>query len=654
VHEWVHGFHGVHVQAAAHHAHTATREARALARRARYTVMPKQRAAALVLADRAQTAAQAAVAAHKQARAEVRTGRLRRAAVAFGGPLIADMLALAELGWFGLLLGLGSNGAALAVLGRRDPAESTWDETRRTLGDGDPLTESMLDRAFVAAGIIREGQRLCLVSPPVMDGTSGEAWSVLVDLPDTTVDKARSKQVELAAALGIDRSQLDLRQEGGEGRLHLWASMGEPFAASRTSPLVERTEPVNTWRDGIPIGFDKRGRIIYVTVSDYSMLFGGVTRSGKGMALANFLAGALLDSRVRVRLFDGKGSGEYVPLAPVLATFVRKNPARLDAFLDVMMAELDRRTEVLVERGVSKADETLLDELGGIELIVIDELATYTAPDGQSAAYADRIAEKLAQLAAVGAACGILLGLATQFPLADIVPTRLRGNCGGRLACRVDTPTGSNTILGDGMVGQGYDASKIPNLKSSRGRGWLTTPDTGVIEIRSLFIDESKGELWKVAATGTILREDAGTLPGRCADPVEAELLRVTGASSIAGGRKGNGGIIRVTVLDDLADAATRLGRGGITRAEAFAVLADVDPDRYGRTAGESDAAYASRVGKAFAKQLAELGAHLPEGTALLTDGKVVDAAGIRTNGYTLTALTDAAEQARTAPIPAA
>src|SRR5687768_16731838 len=50
-HEWVIGFHGVHVQAAAHQAHRATKDARDAARRARFTFMPGQRDKARQAAD---------------------------------------------------------------------------------------------------------------------------------------------------------------------------------------------------------------------------------------------------------------------------------------------------------------------------------------------------------------------------------------------------------------------------------------------------------------------------------------------------------------------------------------------------------------------------------------------------------------------------
>ncbi|QWA26620.1 hypothetical protein KJK32_45350, partial (plasmid) [Streptomyces sp. JCM17656] len=616
-------------------------DARAAARRARYTFMPGQREKARQAADLAQTQAMAAVQAHEQARKKVRRGRIGRGAVAYGTPLLVDTVALVEFGGVGLAGGVFATLSVAAWIGRKPLTAETWDPERRSLGDGDRLDEPMLNRAFLDAKILTQGQELTLRSPVAMDGT--DAYVARIQLPGAvTVDKVRAREVELAAALGIDRAQLDLRQAGGEGDLILWASMRDPFARTVRSPLLDRREPLNTWRDGIPLAFDKRGQIVTVTISDYSLLFGGATRSGKGMGVANVLAGALLDPRVNVRLFDGKGTGEYVPYAPVLATFVRRNPARLRDFLRVMVGEMNRRTEILVELGLSKLSEDLIDKVGGIELVVVDELATYTAPEGPSKEYAEEIVEYLAQLAAVGAAVGIVLVLATQYPEVAIVPSRLRGNCSGRMAMRTENADASNTILGKGMAGNGFDSSKIANSKGTRGRGWLTTPDTGMIAARSLFIDESSGENRTVIAIGTELRRAAGTLPGHGTDPVEDALLRYTGASSVAGGRNGNGGIVRGTVLDHLVTAAGN--RGSLTSSEAFTVLARVSPDRYARTEGESDAAWASRAGKALKAQLAALGVDLDT-------SKVTGPDGGRANGYTLAALQQAAEDARNARV---
>jgi S-DNA-T family DNA segregation ATPase FtsK/SpoIIIE len=644
--DWIRGFEGVQVDALAHQAHVATKQSRKVNRIARRTpgMLRTKKELATKAALSATADAQSAIAMHKAAKKDRARWRNIRAAAVCAPCTAAGIAGFIELGWFGVVAAAAATFGTGAFIGRHaDHLEDDWSTVHRSLGDGDALTPSMIDEALRAARVIGKEETTKTVFPPAIDKAG--AFVSIVDLPPGVIaQKAMAKQDEIAGAFGVARSQIDLQKGDRDGRLHIWAALTDPFLKVRKSPLIGCTEPINTWRDGIPLVFDKRGTVHSVTISDYSMLFAGATRSGKGMALANLLAGSMLDPRVRVRLFDGKGTGEYVPFAPVLATFVRRNPGRLVEFLRVMVEEMNRRTEILVELQVSKASEQLIDKLGGIELIVVDELATYTAPKGPSKEHAEEIVEYLAQIAAVGAAVGIIVALATQFPEVGIVPSRLRGNCNGRMANRVESPGASNVILGDGKAGDGYDASEIENSKQTRGRGWLTTPDTGMVEVRSLFIDESTGEILPLIETGAEIRRKAGCLPGHYNDPVEAEMLRLTGASAAAGGARGNGGIVRATLIDHLVGAAERTGRGCVTTVEACEALAGFDSVRYARNEGEADTAYAARAGKTLKQQLAAVDLGLESVRVSTVDDK-------RAMGYQLSDLKVAESNARSVRI---
>lgn len=567
---------------------------------------------------------------YKSAQKDARTKRALRSAAALAPIAAAEGTGFYLIGGAGGLLATGSALVAFALIGRRTDAGDLYTDRDAKIGDGDRMTDDMIDRAFRDAGIIRAEQAVVFRSPVIQDG---RAWLVHVEVTGgVTVAEVQKKSGPLASALGIPRHQMDIRHEGREDQLSLWVSMTDPFGRTVANPLIGTTDKVNAWRSGLPLGFDKRGSIILATISDYSLLVGGTTRSGKGMAIANILVGAMLDPRIRVRLFDGKGTGEYVGIAESLDTFVRRNPERLLQFLKVLAAELERRTEILVDLGVSKATEELLEQLGGIELVIVDELATYTVKGGLNGQHAEEIVELLAQIAAVGAAVGIVLVLATQSPKVDVVPSRLRGNCAGRWAMRVESATASNTILGDGVAGDGYDSSKIENSKSTRGRGWLTTPDTGFIEARSLFVDVENGDLRKAAHVGAELRRAIGRLPRECADPIEDQLAAETGVSMVAGGPTGKGTAVQAegapTLLDHIIKAATGTGRGVVTRAELFAYLADIDP-QYQRAKDENDGQYGARVGKLLAAAMTA------EGLAVEA-GKVVTADGSRSMGYRL------------------
>ncbi|MEV5950421.1 hypothetical protein [Streptomyces sp. NPDC051993] len=630
---WVRGVEGIQVQAAEHQAHIASKKAEQAARRVRWMMIPTAaKKQAQGEADRAMTASVGAMNTYKTARKDMRNKRWGRRAAAYGGPvggMVAAYLTGGELGLAAAALGMC---CVTALIGRKADSGDTWNAGRASLGDGDAMTDEMLNRTFREVGLIKEEHLLKLVTPCHLDGA---AWRAIIDLPGgVTFKDVKAKEEKLAGALGIDRAQLDIQKVDREDRISVWAADSDPFKKARRSPLVGTVERINTWRNGIPMAFGKRGELIHATISDYSYLLAGVTRSGKGMGVANILAGAMLDPRINIRLFDGKGTGEYVGVAPALATFVRRNPARLLDFLLVLHAEMNRRADILVELGISKATEELLDKLGGIELVIVDELATYTAKKGPAGEFAEEITELLAQIAAAGAACGIVLVLATQVPESDIVPTRLRANCAARWAMRTESADSSNVILGKGKAGDGYDSSQIGITTDQRGRGWLVTPDTGFIEARSLFIDEKKGELLTVMGAGLKIRAEFGSLPGYFNDPVESAMRRITGASSVAGGPSGKGGIVRETVLDHMLKAAASTGEGNVTKAEVFAHLATIDAKTYGRSEGESDAAHSGRAGKALAAALKDLGAELT--------GSKLTRGSSRPEGWTVKAIEDA------------
>ncbi|MFF3324948.1 FtsK/SpoIIIE domain-containing protein [Streptomyces sp. NPDC002889] len=628
---WIQGTEGVQVTAARHEVQQAQRDYKtAKWAHDRRLIPGKEKDKRRSEMEKAFGSSVSAMSKYKSAQKGARVKRAVRAAAALTPIAAAEGTGMYLIGGPGGLLATGSALLAFALIGRRTDAGELYNDRDAKIGDGDRMTDDMIDRAFRDAGIIRAEQAVVFRSPVIQDG---RAWLVHVEVTGgVTVAEVQKKSGSLASALGIPRHQMDIRHEGREDQLSLWVSMTDPFGRAVANPLIGTTDKVNAWRSGLPLGFDKRGSIVLATISDYSLLVGGTTRSGKGMAIANILVGAMLDPRIRVRLFDGKGTGEYVGIAESLDTFVRRNPERLLQFLKVLAAELERRTEILVDLGVSKATEELLEQLGGIELVIVDELATYTVKGGLNGQYAEEIVELLAQIAAVGAAVGIVLVLATQSPKVDVVPSRLRGNCAGRWAMRVESATASNTILGDGVAGDGYDSSKIENSKSTRGRGWLTTPDTGFIEARSLFVDVENGDLRKAARVGAELRRAIGRLPRECADPIEDQLAAETGVSMVAGGPTGKGTAVQAegapTLLDHIIKAATGTGRGVVTRAELFAYLADIDP-QYQRAKDENDGQYGARVGKLLAAAMTA------EGLAVEA-GKVVTADGSRSMGYRL------------------
>jgi S-DNA-T family DNA segregation ATPase FtsK/SpoIIIE len=504
------------------------------------------------------------------------------------------------------------------------------------------LGEDTMRRVLVEAGVVpeRRAGEIRGVGIPHSDGP-GIAYAV--DLPSgipasAALGKEKQKQIASALAVHSDWIDLDVDRSPGssESRLKVWVSSSDPFAIVRRSPLVEHDGPVNTFRDGVIVAFGKHGEPITLWIRDSSIIVAGATRRGKGMLLANILLGVAKDPWVNVRIFDGKGTAEHNPYAPISATFVKRNPERLAVITRLIRDEMDRRSDLLDEHGYEKIDDENYEEcmrlLGGREVFIVDEIATYT-PAGTSP-YADEITENLSQIAAVGAALGVTLISLTQVPEVAVIRGRLRQNHVARAAMKTESGTASNTILGDGMTGQGYDASKIPI--DQPGRAWLSTPETGVIEVRSYLVKPEDKK--RVAAEAYEIRKAAGRLPGQWRDLIEEQLVAETGVSSAAGGEGGKGRIgsapVALTLLDHLIDAAESTGRGEATRAEVFAYLATVD-ERYGYRVDETDAQYSARAGKLLAAAMAAEGLDIKA-------VKVSTAEGREARGFRLDDLTDA------------
>jgi len=290
----------------------------------------------------------------------------------------------------------------------------------------------------------------------------------------------------------------------------------------------------------VPVAWNKRGSCIRLAINNQSFVIAGTSRSGKGVGAANLVVGASFDPRINLRIVAGKQNAEWNPYAKagVAATYFKPDPARLLALLEALLADKDRRERALDSLGKSKLVAPVIEPVGGIELLVIDELATYTRPGKP---LRDEILEALIELSAVALGAGIILVLITQYPEVDVIPQALALNCGARWAMRVENATQSNAILGAGQAGAGRDASKFDPPRP--GLGWLVNPFAGVTDLaRSFDLDEDeRAEISMLLEEAAKIREQAGRLVGQWEDPIEQHLLNATGLSSAAGGPKRDG-----------------------------------------------------------------------------------------------------------------
>ncbi|MFJ7963158.1 hypothetical protein [Streptomyces sp. NPDC096324] len=434
------------------------------------------------------------------------------------------------------------------------------------------LTVEELDQALRNIGEVKKGEQIQILAVPQRDKDGNT--TVVFDLPPrTTVANLKKKIAELAGALGRDAAMVDIEKVGSEVRTSLWLTDTDAFETTRPSPLIKNPSQIDAWKDGVPVAWNKRGIAIRLAINNQSFLIAGMTRSGKGVGASNLVVGAAFDPRINLRIVAGKNNGEWDPYAKtgVASTYFKPSPERLLALLKGLLADKDRREADLGKLGKSKMVGPVIEQVGGLEVVVIDELATYTRPGKR---LREEILEALIELSAVAAGAGILLVLITQYPEADVIPGALALNCGARWAMRVENGQQSNAILGGGQAGAGRDASKFDPPRP--GFGWLVNPFAGVTDLaRSFDLDEDeRGEITTLLEKAAKIRKGAGRLAGQWDDPIEKHLLNATGLSSAAGGPKRDG-IPGRNVLNHTAEQKHQLACCG----EALAAMEQLGRD---------------------------------------------------------------------------
>jgi S-DNA-T family DNA segregation ATPase FtsK/SpoIIIE len=531
--EWVGGFHGVNVRAASHQAHTATREAREAARRARYTLMPGQRDKARQAADRAQTVAMAAVQAHKVAKRDVRRGRMLRGTVAIGAPLLVDTAALVEFGGLGLAGGIFATLSTAAWIGRRPLTEESWDLERRSIGDGDSMTESMLTRAYQDAKVIPADQELTLVTPCMLSA-DGQAWQAAFDLPSgLPTKKALNAKEALAGALGVAVQQLHQSRGDREGRIHLRVSLKLPFTGAPVQGPLLAMERADLWQP-IPMGVNLRGESVWTSWVERSGLFGGEPGSGKSAAANDLLLAAALDPTVRMYLCDGKAGADITPFEPIAAMHdTDGDPERLLEILEHIWAvEIPERRALAKEYGSRKLTAAMAakDPRVCLAVLLVDEWSSYgAAADRKTREELERLLRLIVQQ---GRALGVVTLAATQKPDSDSVPTGIRDILSIRWAMRCLTPQASDTVLGQGYAAAGHNAQDI--LKSQRGVGIYMDGEGAEPDLTlSYYYDDDEVEV--IIERAYALRAEAGTLPVAPASTVPEPVRLARAAFAEAG-----------------------------------------------------------------------------------------------------------------------
>ncbi|MCH9274965.1 hypothetical protein JS533_001505 [Bifidobacterium amazonense] len=235
----------------------------------------------------------------------------------------------------------------------------------------------------------------------------------------------------------------------------------------------------------VPVGRDLDGDA-WQDLADLSgALLSGLPGSGKSSGM-NELAVALLarPDLAEVHVLDGKGSGDWRwaqgRAAGYVATSGYDEALRLLRLLHGRM--MARLTDAAGSEdpnmwhgfGVSHPDRAIV--------LFIDEVQTWTDPpqmSKESKEGRDEFLSLVTDLIRRGRSAMIVVVLATQRPVATVIPTSLRDICGLRICLRVRTTDSARAALGDLVDG---DPSPCDIPPDATGMGVMTT-DTGHVKV---------------------------------------------------------------------------------------------------------------------------------------------------------------------------
>lgn len=581
---WVQGTEGAQVTAARHEVQQAQRDYKAAKWAHDRRLMPgkekdkRRRDMEDAFGD--------SVSAMSKYRSAQRDARMRRAVrgVAALTPIAGiEGAGLQLLGAPGGLAATAATLAAFALIGRRTTAGELYTDRDAKIGDGDRMTDEMVNRVYRSAKIIGAEDVVKLLSPCTLTA-DGSAWEVRLELPDgIPASKALGATAQLANGFGVSVQQVSQTKGEREDWLTLRVTLKVPFTGKPHKGPLLTADKVNLWAP-VPMAVSERGDTMAVEWFEKTALFGGEPGSGKSAAANNPLLSAAMDVTADLYLADGKGGFDLSPFEPIAQMIdTDGDPEKLLAILRHVWEEvLPELKQTVKDHRVRKFSEALAaqDKRVRFTILFIDEWASYMAAASQEQQKElDRLLRLITQQ---GRAYAVIVIAATQKPDSNAVPTGIRDILSTRWAGRCMTPEASDTILGKGRASAGYNAQRI--LKSQRGVGYLQTGETSEPTLtQSYFYTDEEVEV--ILRRAYELRAAAGVLP------VVPEP--------------------EVTILDHMVKAAAGTGRGNVTRAEVFAHLATVD-EEFVQADGESDERYRSRAGGALKERLAELGVDVP------------------------------------------
>lgn len=273
-----------------------------------------------------------------------------------------------------------------------------------------------------------------------------------------------------------------------------------------------------------PLFTDQRNQWVELTLAYTSGVIGSVPRMGKTFILRQKLLVAALDPRVKLYVFDFKGTGDLSPLRLVAHRYAcTARPEKIAALLPIfeeLQQEMYRRAEVIEGLPYEVCPENkVTSELAsrrdlGLEPIFIGVDECHEMFDHEDTPTKEAFKKIFADLVKRGPALGIMVYLATQKPDAASIPTAIAHNAIIRICLKVLGQPSNDQVLGTGMSKLGIQAQMF--AWEDKGIAYLKGEGADAQVVRSVQnLDAPAAE--KVAQRARTAREAAGRLTGDAA-----------------------------------------------------------------------------------------------------------------------------------------
>ena len=326
-------------------------------------------------------------------------------------------------------------------------------------------------------------------------------------------ERALRDTTALAGELDVSKWQLRLTPDPHRRSARELAVTAYPEAVWMREATTAPLDGESSVFSGIDFGQDIDGRALTLQLMYRSMIIGGSPDMGKTVTAMTVLSSLVRDPRCRIWVADPKGV-DTPAVIPVAYKYVGASQADCLDMLDELEATGQRKLDALRAIGAEKLTAEIVERfsevdpahvLASVDVAYLDELSVYT--DGDDRALSKQIVRRLTAIAKLYRAAGVMLILATQSPRVAVIPGDLRDQCKIRVAHGCAEVDQSNTILGKGAAGLGYNAK---NLEDVAGVA-IAKIGNAYVELRPHYTRPE--DLAAAVEVGIVLRSELGTMP---------------------------------------------------------------------------------------------------------------------------------------------